>query len=223
MAVSRLELQRANLVLVGVGLLQTPEEFEVFKSAVDTEVQVTGAGLMVGPPTNMAEAGRTLTLRKDRIVLELFPQRSTVGIEYPTQEGLDRLAEVAGHAITTAASHDQQQLLALGYNSELTYDQDSGRTAFQYLAERLFATGLPGGDQWQLSGGMGTLIFADSGRFWRITIEPRFNDEATSRIFMSLNLHQDTANLPNRNEIIASLSEAHDQARALIARLDESK
>ena len=222
MAVEVQDVLKANFVLVGVGLLSNRlEELDAFRDAVDTEVRL-GSNMALGFPLSNVEPAGTLTLSRDRIVVEISPSGSTIAREYPSYEDLARLAEVAGYAIAKTDFGDQRPR-AFGYNIELVYDQDSGLPAVQYLGDRLFAAEISGHEGWQLIGGAGRLIFDEGGKPRNITIEPRFDDRAPTKIFMSLNVHENEQRLPNEDEIRNSLEETWRQAHEFVERLDESK
>ena len=220
MATTVQDVLNVNLVLVGVGLLNKPEEFNEFRDAVATDVVVAGSGLVIGIPTNTAETGRTLTLNRDRIALDISPSRSVIRRDYPLYGDLDRLAEVIGHAITKTDIKSQEPQ-AFGYNIELVYDQDSGIPALQYLAKRLFAANLPGNEGWELIGGTSRLLFEGGEARWSVTVDSRFNDEAATKIFLSLNMHRAETRLPRLDEVRASLQEVWTQAHNFAIQLDE--
>jgi hypothetical protein len=88
------------------------------------------------------------------------------------------------------------------------------------LADRLFASDSPLIEGGRLIGGSGRLIFQNNARVWTIGIEPRFNDNETTRIFLALNLHMGEQRLPDEKEIRESLKEAWDQGHSFASRLD---
>ena len=222
MAVDVQDVLKANLVLVGVGLLSNRlEELDAFRDAVDTEVSM-GSNMALGLPLPGVEPAGTLTLSRDRIVVEISSSGSTIAREYPSYEDLARLAEVAGYAIAKTDLGDQRPR-AFGYNIELVYDQDSGLPAVQYLGERLFAAEISSNEGWKLIGGAGRLIFDEGGKLRNITIGPRFDDRAPTKISMSLNVHENERRLPDEDEIRNSLEETWRQAHEFVERLDESK
>ena len=223
MAVEVQDVLKANIVLLGVELLTSgPEELDAFRDAVDTEVGIA-PNLVLGGPLPNIEASGTLTLNRDRIVVEISPSRSTIAREYPSFEDLGRLAEVAGYAIAETDLGDRRPR-AFGYNIELVYDQDSGLPAVRYLADRLFAAEISSNEGWQLIGGAGRLVFEDeNGKPRNITIEPRFDDRAPTKISMILNVHENEQRLPAEDEIKNSLEETWRQAHEFVNRLDEIK
>ena len=205
-----------NVVLAGIDLLNTQELLESFSRSIDSEVISEGLALVAGTPSGR---GRLLTLKKDRIALSLSSERSAVTREYPTRDGLDRLAEIAGKAIEHT-DNSNQTVSAYGFNIELAYDQDSGQSASAYLADRLFGNFLRN-DGWDLTGGSAMLRFSNGpGKLWIATIEPRFRDVLTERVFLILNLHREEDRFPTTEEIRVSLEETWDEAQTLVQLLD---
>ena len=222
MAISSTEVLKINLVLVGVGLINTKEEFDNFRQEVSTDVVVAGTGLTIGLPITTPELGRTLTLNRDRISLELSGARSAINRDYPSLQDLDRLAEVAGFAIEKTNLEDQD-LRAFGYNIELVYqpDTDTRSSASRYISEKIFVAGIPGIEEWNLVGGGGRLLYKGDDKVWQVGIESRFNDDTDSRVFMTLNMHLDATDIPNQKEIRESLNDIWTQAHKFITRLDK--
>ena len=221
------DVLKANLVFLGLQLLDKPEALDAFRGLVGTDVTITASGLVLGAPTNAVTTGQTLALPRDRITLESSPVRSVIAKDYPSMEevtrnrDLDRFAEVAHYAVTNTHL-DVDERRDLGYNIELVYEQDTGLSAFRYLAERLFRSAPITRTEWQLIGGSAKLHFQGNQELWNVTIEPRFQDHTTNRIFLSLNLHRSLQSLPNQHEIKASLNEAWNQAVGFVMQLDEA-
>ena len=215
------EVLRTNLVLVGIRLLAAPEEFEAFRLAVGVDVQVAGAGLSTNIQSGITEPIVGLALNRDRIALELSADRTVISRDYPQRDELHRLAEIAGHAIGIS-DISKQHIRAYGFNIEMVLNQNSGAPAFSYLSRRLFDAEPLGNEGWQFVGGAGRLIFNDGGRRWTIKLEPRFNSETESRIFLDANLHVGKQSLPDESEIMATLEEIWDKIHVFTRRLDET-
>ena len=220
MSVKNLEVLNASLVLFGSELLSKPAEREIFHEKVDTEV-ITGPNVHIGNPPEGVELEHRLVLNRDRISLALSQSRTVIQREYPLEPDLDRLAAVAGIAIVN--TEQVQEPRAFGYSIDLVYDQESENRAFRYLAHRLFAPKIPGNDDWRLVGGAGKLILETDGQLWNITVEPRFNNRDSSKIFLSMNLHKDEQYLPRSEEIKRSLQETWQQAHNFVHQLDEQE
>ena len=221
MAATLQDVVSVNLVLVGVGLLNKPDEVERFRNAVETDLQLE-VGLVTNILSGTTEAGRTLTLNRERIVLNLSPARSSIAREYPGEGDLVPLAKVVAQAID-CTDLGEQLPRAFGYNIEIVFTQTSGQPAIQYIGERLFGRQSLGKSGWELVGGTGQLIFADGIRQWTINVQPRPGDVDTSRVVLALNLHKDEQRFPTEGEIKDSLEEAWNEAKEFMNRLDGSR
>ena len=219
MAASVQDVVRANLVLVGCRLLGQSEELEGFRQAIKSDVQIVQAELIANIASGITEPGQTLAIKRDRITIELSPSRSTISREYPSRDDLPRLAEVASQAISYTSLHGSQPR-AFGFNIDLVFEQDSGSTAFAYLSRQLFGAESLGNEDWKLAGAASRLIFNDNGRRWTINLEPRFNEERETRVFLSGNLHLAGQPLPNEGEIATYLEEAWDETHQFVSHLD---
>ena len=219
MAVKIQDVVRANLVLVGLRLLGTPEEIEAFRRVIGTDVQIAGAGLATNIQSGLTEPQFNLVLNKDRIALELSPSRSTISRDYPLFDDLSRLAEIGGRAISES-SIVGQQLRAFGFNIDMVFDQYPETSAFRYLSSRIFEVTSLGSKEWTFVGGAGKLLFDDGGSRWTISMEPRFNEETESRVFLSANLHKAGHVIPTEKEIRNSLQEMWKEVHEFVHRLD---
>ena len=217
MAVIIEDVLQANMVLVGVNLINTPAETAAFRQSVGTEVTTVETGM------GSEVVNRTHALNRDRIKVTESPDRSAIAREYPTESDLERLSQVASMAITSTDLVGQE-LRAFGYNIELVYQPDPARLAIQYLSDRLFIPQLLQDGGWRLVGGTGQLFFEKDGRIWQVRLEPRFNDETTTRVFATLNLHQSEGDLifPMESEIRDSLRLIWMEAHNLVIQLDGS-
>ncbi len=220
MAITIRNVLNANVVLAGISLLNTPSELKAFMDGINVDEVVSNTSLQGRDPSPNVDAERTFSLGNERITLDISLSRSILGRDYPEWEDLERLAEVAGHAIAKTDLLERSPR-AFGYNLDLVYTQRSGQPAGRYLAERLFAPNLLGNDGEQLLGGAGRLTFQNGEKVWRVKLEPRFNEKDTAKVFLSLNLHQSEQRVPDENEMRASLHEIWKQARQFATRVDE--
>ncbi len=221
MAVTVQDVLRANIVFVGVELLNAPGALERFRALVDSEVVQEGV-LIAQTPNTSATQGRLLRLAKDRILLETSQIRSSVSREYPDKTELHRLSEVTKFALDNT-SLETQSPQAFGFNVELTYDQESGLSAQQYLARRLFSPALSVGQNRHLVGGSGKFIFEVDSRHLTFSIEPRFNEQNTSKVFLTLNSHFSENRVPSSNEILETLADTWDRVHAFAAEIDDAE
>ncbi len=221
MAATVRDVLKVNIVLVGIGLLRQPQEVKEFQESVGTEMTTSTAGVVFGTAQAAPEPSVTHALNRDRITLELSPSRSTVNREYPLLEDLARMAEVAGLAISRTDIGESRPR-AYGYNIELVFDQTSGKPAIEYLSDRLFRKDLAASMGWQPQGGAARLFFHDQESRWSLSLEPRFQDEGSGRVFVSANRHYENPRLPDGDEIQQALNTLWDQAHQFIQQLDGS-
>lgn len=209
------DLLTANLVLVGVELLNGDDRVKSFKDSLDSEIVLEQLS-----PLNSAAEGRKITLPKDRISIDIFRERSVLRQEYPSEMALNNLASVAGLAIKNTTNVDEVR--THGYNIELVYDQDSGSLASTYIADRIFSD-FSRNEGWRILGGQASFKFAGTeGKTWNVVIEPRFRNDTTDKVFLSINLHKEEKRLPEVQEIEKCLDETLHEAKTFIKRLDSS-
>ena len=209
------DIIEVNLILVGIKLINTQEEAVSFRRAVGTEVRVSDVS------TGSELINRSLTLDRDRIAVAVDAERSVISREFPKEDDLDRLSEVAGMAIDNSIL-EGQNLRALGYNIDLVCEPETSQSAIEYLGERLFIPNLLRQEGRELLGGSARLYFEKGGHRWQIALEPRFNEEATSRVFAGINLHRGETGLtvPTEDEIRDSLKLVWAEAHSLLSQLD---
>ena len=230
MSIEFQDVLKASVVLAGVVLLGDQHQRENFADLVDTEIMsemvVTGPATsptLPGSPASVAETGLVLTLLRDRIQIEFVsaPSRTSIQRQYPTFDDLERLAEVAGHAIE-ATNLEGQAPVAYGFNIELVYRHTEEKPSEQYIAERLFSYTQFGPDDWTLVGGGGKLSFEADDARWNFGVEPRSNDSSGRRVYLSLNLHRNKQQIPNKDEILSSLREIWTRSHDFATQLDKS-
>jgi hypothetical protein len=217
MAVKIEDILQINLVLVGLSLLNTAQETSNFRRAVGTEVLTTEAGI------GNEVVNRTHTLSRDRITIAGSPDRTSVIREFPRPDELDRLAYVAAMALenTDLSAHE---LIAFGYNLEIVYEGTPPEQAISYLGKRLFRSDVLQNGQTNLAGGSAKLFFVKDNRYWQVALEPRLNDQSTTRIFAGVNLHrpEQDVSLLTESEIKTSLELVWSEAHDLVNRIDGS-
>ena len=228
------DVLKANVVLLGVALLGEQHQRDKFAGLVGTEIisetlissemLISGAVPLrptIGSPTNVAETGLVLNLHRDRIQLISAPSRTSIERQYPTFDDLERLAEVGGYAIDLTDLRGQTPIV-FGFNIEAVYRQTEETPSERYLAERLFSHRRFGIEEWSLVGGGGKLSFEGNDGRWTFTVEPRGNDPSGRRVYLSLNLHRDRQQAPNREGILISLQEMWRRSQDFATQLDAS-
>ena len=204
------DVLKANVVLVGIELLDSQDGVAEFQKSVGSEVVPEGV-IIGGGPGGTPSQGQVLRLPRDRILLQCSSIRSVVEREYPTHDDLSRLAEITDCAIRNTKLSERAPD-AFGFNIDLVCDQSSGGTALKYLADRLFSSSAQDIAGWTLVGGSGKLIFEENGNRWTVTAEPRFGDDKTTKVYLGLNSHFEEKRMPSQSDISASLHEAWDKA-----------
>jgi hypothetical protein len=215
MAVKKFDLIAIEFVIVGVELLNTPQSLGRFGSAL-REYRWTP----ISQAQNGFGDGRRVSLDRERIYLDLTATRSRVRQEYPAEDGFPDLAELVSRTIDLT-DKPAGSVGPLGYNIEVSYEQDSERSAFSYIGQKVFA-GLGTIQDWNLVGGMGAAVrFEDNhGVIRNVHIEPRFRNESFQRVYLHLNVHVNSNRVPTTAELAAGLSLALEDAKKFIYLLE---
>ncbi len=218
MAFSIEEVLSADIVLIGIGLLNTPEAFSSFRESVGAEVQ-SQIGLVANIPGS-PETSNRYALQRDRIFLEVSSQRSVIAQEYPPVEestwSFTRISDIADRAIASTPMGDQH-LRTFGYNMELVIGPEFPEPTLGYLGHHLFVPLPFDGDGWERIGGMGSLVYFDGTRRWTFLLEPRPRDDGDSRkLYMRINLHHPGPDVPSREDISRSFGEMASQGLRFI-------
>ncbi len=225
MGITTREVLGADLILIGVDLLDSQQTLDHFRSLTDPDLQVE-AGLTTEMPSGITNPSRTVSLSRERMVLFLSSSRSSITKEYPSKQELERLSEVAAHAINCSDLGGKKPQ-AFGYNISLVYEQNSGESALQYIGNRLFRSQSLTREHWGFTGGTGTLSFnskSSEGETldWTVHVRPRSTDRTSNRVFLGMNLHNNSQRMPNEAEISSTLRNIWREANEFINRLDQS-
>lgn len=219
------DILKINIVLGGVRLLPEPHQHDAFIASIDTDVVARQPvmALPAGFPGGFQEADElTFALPKDRIELSCQPSQSVAEREYPaTIDDLDRLAEITSQAIALTEPTGQTPV-AYGFNIQMVYLTSAEEPSGEYLAKRLFRQLDLG--KWSLTGGSGHLSFrASSDALYNFTVEPRFKDPVSQKVFLSLNLHKDRPEMPDQDELVISLRDIWVRCQQFATQLDGSR
>ena len=227
MAITRQEVLKLNVVLLGASLLAEPDEQISFATRVtadiDSEVLVTVPNMPApsGFGIEIEETPTLLTLLKDRIALHSFSARTIIEQEYPIGNDLERLAGVVDFAIE-CTNPDRFALTAFGVNLQMSFASDSGVYGQQYVAERLYGGRILGDEAWTLFGGTGRVLFeSEDGALWNFNLEPRGNDPTNQRVYLGVNMHMSQPDDLTGDEILTALREVWKQTQCFVVRLDE--
>ena len=192
------EVLKANLVLLGLRLVHTASQKSAFDSKVNVDtIESSPIPLPIPIPNIQTGVGqidlapKKLTLGRDRIALDLMPDRTTVSIDYPTDANdLEKLAKVARTAIEVS-DVGNQQLRAFGFNVEVVYKLTDGEQASEFISRNIYAPGLFQDAGFSIIGGSSQLVLVKDGQLWNVTVEPRFGKPDSNKIFTAINLHYD--------------------------------
>ncbi len=216
------DILKVNIVLLGIQILNNPEQREAFKDSVGTEVVegvqgaielaigISSTGSLPPPPPLLP-----LVLNRDRITLNGVPGRSDVTKDFPSDRGVDlsRLAEVAQLAIENSDLRGQR-LQAYGFNLEAVYSLPV--SAGDFLSQRILNPGLFKDGGYQVVGGSSNLQMVKGPHLWNLRFEPRFGNFNTNKIFVGFNLHRNSEAIPKETEILRSLDEVWTQAEIIM-------
>ena len=223
------DILSADLIFLGVGLINSPESFEQFKASLDTEIQaevgilanVSGGSSGIGA---VPETAHRFLLNRDRILLDILPNvRSSITRQYPSNANSStdfaRLAEVVACAFE-CTDFSNQQLTAFGYNLRYVLAPELSEPAISYLGKRLFDGQSLGKRGWETFGGMGSILFLDGIRRWTFNVEPRPRDNYESRkLFLHLNLHLESSERPSEQDINVAFAEMKEEVDNFVRRL----
>ena len=188
MSVTVQDVLMVNVILPEFELLRTQEEVVSCSEAIGAEI-VHEEGLASRGSALVPVARRTMKIPKNRLAFETSPLRTVIEREYPvTIDDVTSISHLASQVLGITNLGDDVPS-AFGFNIHLVYDQSSGENAAHYLGRRIFASADDLGGQWNLSGGFGKMIFEEGTRRWVVTLEPRFNANDTTKVFLETNLH----------------------------------
>ena len=217
-----------SLVILDVQLLNKSEAKNEFAKQVGTEVTDTPTAGVTGMITiNLTPAaGETPTppspppfqkmrLNRDRIQLDLLPDRTSILKEYPKREEIDRFAEVVGIALDQT-DFSSQRPQAYGVNLDAVYRLTTGETASQFIVSQLYTPNLFQEKGYQVLGGTSELSLRREERSWNIRFQPRFGDPEADKLFVGLNLHNDDGLVPTQAIIAKLLTEVWDQMDSIM-------
>ncbi|MCY3895193.1 MAG: hypothetical protein OXG17_01855 [Chloroflexi bacterium] len=220
-----------SFVLVNQALMTAPGSRERFIKSCGSEVsQQPGFVLQIGGAAAAPQESPNLVLARDRMALELLPDRFVAKREFPGEADLERMADVLALAFTL--SPHVVGRATFGYNLALTYFHGSDTTPGKYLAARLLRHGIGGSIFRQLSGDQDSLsvegatigfsyVYGD--RKWNPKLEPRARDHdpAGQRIHLALNCHCENRVLSLGSEgIHRDLLDIWNHAHLLIEAID---
>ena len=198
----------ASVVIVGIDLPAVDNLVKELAVISKTDVQVLS--VRDGDPD-------VLILDRERIAITILETQLFVSREYPSEEDLLPLANIS----TATLNFLNQPIEAIGYNVDLVFEQNSGRSAERYLGGRLFKHRELGGKEWPLWGGSGTMVFGNSQRRKSFNVAPRLEDNKTTRVLVEANYHVGDGIIPQETEIGESLATIWRDTIGIMELIDE--
>ena len=226
---SSVQFLKANIVLLGLRLIQDTSQRKVLESDLGTEIVDVQLGNQAS--LNFQSGGeqislipRKLVLGKERITIDLFPDKSMVTLDYPASvEDLDGLAEITRKAIDLSVVSNQS-LTAFGFNVDVTFEPTEGLNSGDFIANRVFRPGMLSEKGYQIVGGTPKLNLLGPGdKKWSVSIEPRFGVMDSPKVYMTLNLHYNYPGddiAPTFRVLRDSLRSAWDNSKTILEGLN---
>ena len=186
-----------DIVFLATGLLPSEGERQTFVDRRETEIV-----------RQLMPNATFFTMSKERIRIELGPDRTSVRKDYPEKAESDQLAHIAVDLIQSTVH--PPELTALGYNVHMVYDLGKGEMALERIGERLLSSDISLTQPFRIHGGAVKLYSTDElGQQWTFVVDSRFSDPTSTKAFLATNLH------------IASPSPQIATAEEMAARLTE--
>lgn len=199
----------ATVAFTGVSMLPSDEAVRGLKAALSEEAfpdTVTNAD---------GTQESTLTLDRERITITQREVGSWVEQKYPRREDLVALGDIAATCIERSGVGEQAPGF-FAYQVQFLCDQESGSPAVQYLPEELLDSRITGGSREFLDFSC-TFSFRDSSGSWRFSVEPRYRERSTTRIFLTAQLFFEGGFLPSREEMKKKLELVWENGLGIIA------
>ena len=227
------EILNINLTLPGIQLLNSDAPKEHFERLVGAEViEETQAGTMgfyvsinfsqqadqetLHTPVAPPPPPRRWRIARDRILLDLLPDRTTIVKEYPNSDDIDRFAEVVGIAFKQT-NFDVQQLRRGGYglNIEAMCRLASEESATQFLVNQLYTPNIFQREGYGVDAEILQLRLHHDQEQWRVQFRPRLPND---RILIGLSLLKQANGglVPSAEDLSRWFTQAWKQMGAII-------
>ena len=224
-----------SFILTNQGLLVSPEHKQRFidncgqeatLEAPSIAIQLGSSPEFAAPPQEM----QNLVMPRDRVTMELAPNRFAFKRAFPEVADLQRLSELLSLAFTFSPHATGRA--TFGYNIEVVYFHNSPAPSAQYLADKLLRKNLHPGlveilnNNAHLIGPQGSsiqFVYACNNRRWMPRFEPRApnRDPHSRRVFLSLNCHHENQPLQLAADLIhRELIDVWSHAHGLMSLID---
>lgn len=188
-------------------LLTTVEEHQQLQELIASEV--------------VADASDdTYTIEEERMGVKTTERsRSTIHLSYPRPDELARFAHIV-HCVLRCSNIPERQEFAVTSRVTLVYSQDSGESAYVYLAQKL-RPAAPMLTSGELYGMTTQLVFVRNEQsFSAIQLEPRFRDTSTHAVFINYSVQERGQAIPDEDHTLASLKETWMEVVEIAKRVD---
>ncbi len=218
-----IDILHADIVLVGVSLLQNEDEREKFTRNIDGAEVITMEVGQTLPGDVQIPHQTTIKIERDRITITLSQGRTIIRRDYPSRLRLEEDLEHLSGVIVSAIRHSEwasQPLTGFGYNMSCVFNPGLEEPAVSYIRRMLFRTMLDG----ELLGGTARLYALDrQDRRLTFDIQPRpAEDLRTRHLYVGLNMHSVSNRMPKPESILPSLLELKNRIVRFMSNLSES-
>ena len=220
MTLSLIDVVKVDAVLLGDNLLANESAITSLRKALDLDDLQIGRGLATQVSTGETAPSITVSINRERVTVDVLPNRLAVAKEYPSRADLSRLAEVV-RTVVDCSSLPTDRSVPHGYNIEMLYRCD-GQTAAAFISEHLLMSMRVAKDGWTPIGNNGRVVYQHGERQWTFSVEPRFNDPQTPIVYVAANLHIDSQPPPTTGPLSKELDTVWEEAQEFVGRLSRS-
>ena len=224
-----------SFILTNQGLLVSPEHKQRFidNCGQEATLEAPSIAIQLGSSPELAappQETQNLVMPRDRVTMELAPNRFAFKRAFPEEADLQPLSELLSLAFTFSPHATGRA--TFGYNIEVVYFHNSPPPSGQYLADKLLRKNLRPElitnltSNTDLIGPQGSslqFVYASNNRRWTPRFEPRAHnrDPHARRVFLSLNCHHENQPLQlAAASIHDELVDLWNHARMLISLVD---
>ena len=218
---SIIDVMKIDVVLLGDNNLNDESAVDSLKRALDLDDLQIARGLATNALTGENSPAITVSINRERTLMEALPNRLAVGKEYPQQTDINRVAEITMAGIDCSTLRTQDSV-PRGYNAEVLFRLDNARPAAAFISEHLLKSDQLGKDDWEPIGQYGRVVYQQNDRRWTFSVEPRNHDFSTPILYVATNLHIENQPIPDLSTFVEELSSVWLETQEFVGRLDRS-
>ena len=218
---SIIDVIKIDVVLLGDNHLNDESAVDSLKRELDLDDLQIVRGLATYVLTGENSPSITVNINRERVLMEILPNRLAVSKEYPQRTDVNRVVEVAMAGIDCSALRTQDRV-PRGYNVEILFRLDEGELAATFISERLLKSHQLAKDGWEPVGQYGRVVYQQDERRWTFSVEPRNQESSTPILYVATNLHVDHQPIPDGNTFIEELSSVWIETQEFVSRLSRS-